>query len=58
MRGKQQKSQCELAFMGDARVKLEARFDEGTETLAAGSSPERQAGNERLMEDGRLASTP
>jgi RNA-directed DNA polymerase len=49
MRGKQQKSQ-ELAFMSSARVKPEAQLDEGTEPLAAESSPESQAGNERLME--------
>lgn len=37
--------------MSDARVKPEAGLDEGTETPAAGSSPESQAGNERLMEE-------
>jgi len=50
MRDKQQKSQPALAFMSSARVKPEAQLNEGTETLAAGSSPESQAGNERLME--------
>jgi len=50
MRGKQQKSQTELAFMSSAEVKPAARLAEGTETLAAGSKPESQAGNERLME--------
>src|SRR5260370_1194993 len=50
MRGKQQKSQAELAFMSSAEVKPTARLAEGTETLAAGSRPESQAGNERLME--------
>jgi RNA-directed DNA polymerase len=50
MRGKQQKSQSELAFMSSAEVKPEARLGEGTETLAVGSRPESQAGNELLME--------
>src|SRR5438105_7485900 len=50
MRDKQQQSQTELAFMSSAEVKPTARLDEGTETLAAGSRPESQAGNERLME--------
>lgn len=50
MRVKQQKSQQELAFASSDKVKPEARLEEGTETLAAGSRPESQAGNERLME--------
>ena len=50
MRGKQQQSQAELAFMSSAEVKPTARHAEGTETLAAGSISESQAGNERLME--------
>ena len=50
MREKQQKSQSELAFMSLVEVKPQARLDEGTETLAAGSKPESQAGNEQLME--------
>jgi len=40
MREKQQKSQSELAFMSLVEVKPQARLDEGTETLAAGSKPE------------------
>src|SRR5260370_33045804 len=48
MRDKQQKSQAELAFMSSAEVKPTARLAEGTETLAAGSRPESQAGNGRL----------
>lgn len=51
MRGKQQKNQAELAFMSSAKVKPERLSDEGTETLAAGSRPESQARNERLMEE-------
>jgi len=51
MRGKQQQSQTEMAFMSSAEVKPAARLAEGTETLAAGSRPESQAGNERLMEE-------
>lgn len=47
---KQQKSQAELAFESSGKVKPEAQPLEGTETLAAGSRPENQAGNERLME--------
>jgi RNA-directed DNA polymerase len=47
---KQQKSQLELAFASSGKVKPEAQFSEGTETLAAGSRPESQASNERLME--------
>src|SRR5207248_8780903 len=50
MRGKQQQSQAELAFMSSAQVRPTARHAEGTETLAAGSISESQAGNERLME--------
>jgi RNA-directed DNA polymerase len=50
MRGKQQKSQAELAFMSSAEVKPTARLGEGTETLTAGSISESQAGKERLME--------
>jgi hypothetical protein len=50
MRERQQKNQPELAFMSSAKVKPEAERDEGTETLAVGSSPESQAGKERLME--------
>jgi len=50
MRDKQQQSQTELAFMSSAEVKPTARLEEGTETLAAGSISESQAGNERLME--------
>jgi hypothetical protein len=47
---KQQKSQQELAFASSGKVKPEAPLGEGTETLAARSRPESQAGNERLME--------
>lgn len=50
MRVKQEKSQAELAFVGSDKVKPETQPDEGTETLAAGSRPESQAENERLME--------
>ncbi len=50
MRVKQQQSQGELAFMSSAEVKPAARLDEGTETLAAGSNPESQAGQSGLME--------
>jgi len=50
MRGKQQQSQTEMAFMSRAEVKPKAQLDEGTEPLAAGSKPESQAGNEPLME--------
>jgi RNA-directed DNA polymerase len=51
MRGKQQKSQRELAFMSSGEVKPEAGVDEGAETLAVGSKTESQAGNEQLMEE-------
>ena len=47
---KQQKSQQQLAFASSGKVKPEAQPSEGTETLAAGSRPESQAGNEQLME--------
>ena len=50
MRGKQQKNQEQLAFASDEKVKPEGSLEEGTETLAAGSSSESQATNERLME--------
>lgn len=50
MRGKQQKSQQELAFESSGKVKPEAQLEEGTETLATGSRPESQGQNERLME--------
>lgn len=50
MRGRQQKSQGELAFMSNATVKPEAMLDEATEPLSAGGRPESQAGDERLME--------
>jgi RNA-directed DNA polymerase len=50
VRVKQQKSQQELAFASSGKVKPEAQLEEGTETLAAGSRPESQAGNERRME--------
>jgi RNA-directed DNA polymerase len=51
MRGKQQKSQLELDFDGRAKVKPEARSEEVTEPLAAGSRPESRVGNERMMEE-------
>ena len=47
---KQQKSQKELAFMSASEVKPELELEEGTETLAAGSKAESQAGNQQLME--------
>lgn len=47
---KQQKSQYELALAGSGKVKPEAQPGEGTETLTAGSRPESQASNERVME--------
>ena len=50
MGGRQQKIQNELAFMNSAEVKPEALSDEGAEPFAAGSRPESQAGNERLLE--------
>jgi RNA-directed DNA polymerase len=51
MRGKQQKSQMELAFESGAEVKPKAGLGEGTETLTAGGRPESQVRNERLMEE-------
>jgi RNA-directed DNA polymerase len=50
VRGKQQKSQEQMAFASDDKVKPEAPLEEGTEPLAAGSNTESQATNERLME--------
>ncbi|HSB29037.1 MAG TPA: group II intron reverse transcriptase/maturase [Pyrinomonadaceae bacterium] len=50
MGAKQQKSQQQLAFASDGKVKPEASLSEGTETLAAGSTTESQVRNERLME--------
>jgi RNA-directed DNA polymerase len=50
MGGEQQKIQGELAFMSSAEVKPKAVLDEGCEPLTAGSKPESQTGNERLME--------
>jgi RNA-directed DNA polymerase len=51
MRGKQRKSQLELAFTSEGEVKPEPAQREGTEPLTAGSRPESQAGNDRLMEE-------
>jgi RNA-directed DNA polymerase len=51
MNGKQQKSQEELAFTTNAKVKPEAGVGEGAEPLSAGSRPESQANNDRLMEE-------
>ncbi len=50
MRGRQRKSQGELAFMASAKVKPEARVDEGAEPHTAGSKSENQAESEQLME--------
>ncbi len=47
---KQQKSQEQLAFADSGKVKPEAQLGEGAETHAAGSRPESQTRNERLME--------
>src|SRR6266536_6185356 len=58
MRGKQQKSQTELAFMSSAEVKPTARSDEGTETLAAGSRPESQAGKLLCLVTNRVFAEP
>jgi RNA-directed DNA polymerase len=47
---KQQTSQLDLALTDNVKVKPEAVASQRTETLRAGSEPESQAGNERLME--------